>query len=46
MITLKQIYLLMKMIKFYKNNFNDPKFDLYTITLDGKNIEIKKIKEE
>ena len=46
MILFKQVYFLIKMIKFYEINFNDTTFDLSSILIDGKKIEIKDIEEE
>lgn len=46
MILLKQTYLLIKMIKFYEENFSEPDFDLSTVMLNGKKIDLNEIKEE
>ena len=46
MILLKQAFLLIKMIKFYLANFNKPDFDLSSVMLNGKKIDLNEIKEE
>ena len=42
----KQIYNLIRMIKFYDENFNDKDFNTMTIDINGKKIDIQNIKEE
>ena len=42
----KQIYNLIRMIKFYNGNFNDKDFNTMTIDINGKKMEIENIKEE
>ena len=42
----KQIYNLIRMIKFYNENFNDKDFNTMTIDINGKKLEIQNIKEE
>ena len=43
---LKQIYNLIRMIKFYDENFNEKDFNNMTIYINGKKVEIQNIKEE
>ena len=46
MILLKQVYYITKMIKFYQKYFNGADFDLSSILINGKKIDIKDVQQE
>ena len=46
MILFKQVYYIIKMIKFYKKYFCEKDFDLSSIKINGKKIDIKDVQQE
>ena len=46
MLLIKEVYNLIRMIKFYKDNFNNDNFNLYTFDNGGKKLNIENIYEE
>ena len=46
MILFKEVYFLIKMIKFYEKYFNEEIFDLSSVIINGNKIDIKDIQEE
>ena len=46
MLLIREVYNLIRMIKFYKDNFNNDNFNLYTFDNGGKKLNIENIYEE